>query len=250
MTKSLDSKKIKKHIFADVTGVCIFDTIDSTNSYGKEYLLCGKPSPALILAEEQTNGRGRCGRSFYSPQSTGLYMSIVYTADNYSEDALSATVSAGVASALAIEELSGKDVQIKWVNDIYIDGKKAGGILCESVFTDGKMGIIVGIGINISTDNFPVFENNVPTSTGEIDRNALAGKIYDLFFKFNSDKGVCLDEYRKRFYLLNKEIIIYRADGTEDIATARGIDDNGGLIVELDGKREIIRTGEVTVREK
>ena len=251
MKNKLNKKKIKRHICSDIKDVMIFESIDSTNTFGKNYILSSGPSPALILAETQTGGRGRCGRSFYSPEKTGLYMSILYTQDDYSYDALSATVSASVASALAIEELSGKSVQIKWVNDIYMDGKKAGGILCESVYINAKMGIIVGIGINVSTTEFPDFGSNAPTSTGKLDRSILAAKIYDLFMKFNSDKENCLAEYKKRFYLKDKEITIHRADGTQEYAIARGVDSRGGLIAEhKNGEIEIVRSGEVTIREK
>ena len=250
MEGTLYEKKIREHACDGISNIVIFDSIDSTNSYGKNYLLEGNPSPAIILAEKQTDGRGRCGRDFYSPRGSGLYMSILYTRDNYSDDALFSTVASRVACALAIEELSGRPVQIKWVNDLYMDGKKAGGILCESVFTGGIMGVVIGIGINVSTTEFPEFDNNVPTCTGELDRNALAGKIYAYFISLASKREKCLAEYRKRFYLKDKEIFIYRANGSTEPAVALGEDDNGGLIVEIDGKCEIIRTGEVTIREK
>ena len=253
MTDRLCKRKIQDGIFTDICDIIIFDSIDSTNSYGKNYVLSGNPCPAMILSESQFAGRGRCGRSFFSPDATGLYMSILYCSDTAPEDALFSTVAAGVASAIAIEELTGKKIQIKWVNDIYLDGKKAGGILCESVLTEGKMGIVVGIGINISTTDFPDFDNNSPISVGELDRNVLAGKIYDKFMLFTraENRAACIEEYKKRFYLLDKEIKIHYADGTVSIAVARGIDDRGGLVVEYEnGKADIIRTGEVTVREK
>ena len=251
MGDRLNASEIQKNLCEKISKIEVFENIDSTNSYGKGYILSGNPLPALVLSEEQTAGRGRCDRSFYSPKESGLYTSILYSQNSKPEDALFATITASVASALAIEELSDKSVQIKWVNDIYIDGKKAGGILCESVFFDGQMGVVVGIGINVSTKKFPEFENNTPTSTGNLDRNALAAKIYDYFVKFSKDKSYCLEEYKKRFFLLNKAISIHRPNGVIDSATARGIDELGGLIVEHEnGKAEIIRTGEVTVRLK
>lgn len=249
----LCKERLRENIQSDICDVIIFDSIDSTNSYGKGYILSGAPCPALILSESQSAGRGRCGRSFFSPESTGLYMSIVYTPDASPVDALFSTVAAGVASAIAIEELTEKNIRIKWVNDIYLDGRKAGGILCESVFAGEKMGIVVGIGINISTADFPKFENNSPTSVGELDRNALAGRIYDKFSFYTRavNRAACLDEYEKRFYLLNKDILIHYADGSVRGAIARGIDDRGGLTVEYEnGQTDIIRSGEVTVREK
>ena len=253
MDKLLDAKIIRENIKSEISGIEVFEKISSTNSYGKSYLHNGGKTPALIIAEEQTEGRGRCGRSFFSPRSTGLYMSILYFSKTSPELALLATVTASVASALAIEELSGRDVQIKWVNDLYIDGKKAGGILCEAVYLDGEMGIVIGIGINVSTCDFPEFDNNSPTSIGEVDRNLLAAKIYDNFMHYNEKDNFdrCLSEYEKRFYLLNRSISIHRPDGNVEHATARGINSVGGLIVELEnGRVEIIQSGEVTVREK
>ncbi len=251
MIKKLCEKLIKNNVSADICSISVFDSIDSTNSYGKNYILQGNPTPAMILAEEQTSGRGRCGRSFFSPEKTGLYMSILCKANKDYEDALIYTIAASVAASLAIEELSDKSVQIKWVNDIYIHGKKAGGILCESVSLDGEIGVVVGIGINVSTKHFPQFDNNTPTSTGSLDRNALAGKIYDkfMFYATPENRESCLFEYKKRFYLKDKKITIHRANGSLDYATTRGIDERGGLIAELaDGRVEIIRSGEVTVR--
>ncbi len=252
MNKRLSARRIRKSISADIDNIVVFDSIDSTNSYAKNYVLQNAPLPAMILAEEQTAGRGRLGRTFYSPSKTGLYMSIAYIPTGSPEDSLFTTVAASVACAKAIEELTERRVQIKWVNDIYIDGKKAGGILCESVFENGKMGIIVGIGVNVSTSEFPEFDNNTPTATGALDRNALAGKIYDYFVKFNSREHLtpCLDEYRERFYLQDKNITIHYANGESENAIARSIDERGGLIAELDGGEiTIIRSGEVTVRE-
>jgi BirA family biotin operon repressor/biotin-[acetyl-CoA-carboxylase] ligase len=252
MDKLLNADKIRASIKSDIRNVEVAEKMRSTNSYGKFYLRDGGITPALILAEEQTEGRGRCGRSFYSPRSTGLYMSILYFSQTSPELAVSATVTASVASALAIEELTGKNVDIKWVNDLYIDGKKAGGILCEAVYCDEKMGVIVGIGINVSTSDFPEFDNNSPTSIGEIDRSLLAARIYDNFMLYNTEDyhQRCLEEYGKRFYLKGRRIAIHRPNGRIDRATALDFDDRGGLVVELDdGGIDLIRSGEVTVRQ-
>ncbi len=246
----LDASKIKSALKYDACEALIFDSIDSTNTYGKQLVLSGAPTPCIVLAEEQTSGRGRLGRSFFSPYGTGLYMSILCKTHLSPDKATFATVSASVAAAKAIEALSSKNVEIKWVNDLYIGGKKAGGILCESVMQNGESALIVGIGINITTESFPEFELNSPTSTGELDRNALAAEIYNnfLYYFAPENRNVCLFEYRERFYLKDKAIVLHLADGTSKCAVARGIDDDGGLIIDIDGKTDIVRSGEVTVR--
>lgn len=238
-------------IKTNIGNITVLDTVDSTNSYAKRQITSSDPLPSVIIANEQAAGRGRLSRSFFSPRDTGLYMTILCRSDLSPEDMPLATVVASVASARAIEDTGDKQVQIKWVNDLYIDGKKAGGILCESVFADGKAFLIIGIGINVTTPDFPVFDNNVPTSTGELDKELLAARIYDNFMLYmqSRDLAPCLAEYEKRFYLKGKAITILGPDGSTERGVARSIDARGGLVVELeDGKTKTLRSGEVTVR--
>ena len=132
-----------------------YGTIDSTNSEAKRYGLSGGAIPAVFVAREQTAGRGRMGRSFYSPNGTGLYYSMLLPLPEKTDHAVSLTAAAAVAAAEAISRVLGCEVGIKWVNDLYRDGKKVAGILCESFPYEDKRLAVIGIGINLSTQQFP-----------------------------------------------------------------------------------------------
>lgn len=136
----------------------VFNSIDSTNNEAKRMTADGFRGNALIVANEQTKGRGRLGRSFYSPKNTGIYMSFLFSTNAKLSGAVLVTTAAAVAVVRAIESLTNIRPMIKWVNDIYIGNKKVCGILTEAV-TDVETGsmqsIIIGIGVNISTEDFP-----------------------------------------------------------------------------------------------
>lgn len=226
--------------------VKVMKRVDSTNSLAKRLFLKNKINKnTLIVAESQTGGRGRCGRSFYSPKAQGLYMTIALKPQNTDTPNLSLTTICAVASAEAIEKLSDKKVQIKWVNDIYIGGKKAGGILCESAPSENGIGIILGIGINTATDFFPEFENNTPTSVGNIDRNTLCAEIYNGIMKYMGDESH-IEKYKSRSYLDGKKVTVHLDNSYFD-ATVIGIDDQCHLVVRPDGEdKEItLSSGEV-----
>ena len=110
-----------------------YATVDSTNTEAKRLLNAGYRGNFLVVADEQTAGRGRQGKQFYSPRGTGIYMTVVVHHGRRLQDAVSVTTAAGVAVCRAIEELTDKHPQIKWVNDVYIDDKKICGILTEAV---------------------------------------------------------------------------------------------------------------------
>ncbi len=247
--------------------VRVFDTIDSTNNYAKEAI--GISSPALIVANRQTGGRGRLGRSFYSPAAKGIYMSIVIKPDFGIDKVLLITPLAAVAVCKALEEITGLKPQIKWVNDIYLDDKKVCGILTEAQNdTSGIIDkIIVGIGLNCFEQEFPCEIKDRATyingSLKDFDRNTLIATITNNFFELleNFDKTSLLDDYKSRSLLLGKNILVYGThqnalpeNGGQGIrAKALDIDENGGLVVEyLDGplksQRESITSGEVTIR--
>jgi BirA family biotin operon repressor/biotin-[acetyl-CoA-carboxylase] ligase len=131
--------------------VMIFESIDSTNTEARRRAASGKSAPALIIANSQTAGRGRLGRSFYSPASTGLYMTAVFEASAAFESTVLLTTAAAVSVARAIERLAGITVGIKWVNDLYLNDKKICGILCERSGDN----VIIGIGVNVNQTAFP-----------------------------------------------------------------------------------------------
>lgn len=230
---------------AEVTG--------STNSDIRALAEAGAPEGTVMIAGEQTAGRGRFGRSFYSPRDGGLYMSVLLRPELPVTDSLAMTVCAASATAEAIEELTGKKAGIKWVNDIYIDGRKAVGILTEaSVETDGHINYAVtGIGINVTDMGFPeeLREKAGTIGAGAELRPKLAAAVLGRFFAYYGklpDKGY-LSGYRRRSILTGKTIEYERGGGVFT-AKAVGIDDDANLIVITPRGEELrLGSGEVNI---
>lgn len=238
------------------TVVIVKTSTGSTNADAKVLVAAGAQHGTVILAEEQTAGRGRYGKSFFSPKDTGIYLSIIGRLGLSFSDASMITTAAGVAVCRSIEAVSDLKPMIKWVNDIFLDGKKIGGIVTEAI-SDIESGtvesVIVGVGINFKTSEFPedlrsiagpLFPKNFPLT-----RNAFAAvlinNLLDMFSDFPEKNFI--DEYRSRSLVLGKEIRFLERN-VWHTAQALGIDDKGGLIVETDGKIRILTSGEVSVR--
>ncbi|MCI6027234.1 MAG: biotin--[acetyl-CoA-carboxylase] ligase [Oscillospiraceae bacterium] len=237
----------------------VFDEIDSTNLEAKRLAMTGL-SRCAVIADRQTAGRGRLGRSFYSPPGCGIYTSLLLRPrPDQLADVTLLTTAAGVAVCRALQKAAGVQAEIKWVNDLYLNGKKICGILTEGV-TDFESGmiesIVIGYGVNFRDDaHLPeelrpivgsVFGAEPPTVT----RSALAAAMLAELLPLAEDLSSrsFLPEYRRRSMLLGREIVFSRAGG-RFAAVAEGIDDNGGLVVRLpDGSRETLRSGEVSVR--
>lgn len=233
-----------------VCDVTVLQTVDSTNTEAKRLAATiDDDKPRLILAESQTNGKGRMGRSFYSPKSTGLYMSYMYTPKTDFADSVTVTAAASVAVVRAIETLTNLSPKIKWVNDIYIDSKKVCGILTEAV-TGQTVKIIVGIGINITTEVFPDNVSKIATALNTpIDRNTLAATIIAELQKLITElpKRTFLEEYREKSLVLGKEVVFYKND-IDTYGTAIDIDQNGALIVQTSNGNITLNTGEISLR--
>ncbi len=240
----LSKEKIEKRLSG--VKVSVFDTIDSTNSEAKRSSV---PFPHLICADSQSAGRGRLGRSFYSPEKTGLYMSLAFEPRAHMADAVTVTAAAAVAVCAAIDRLCGTDCKIKWVNDVYLSGKKVCGILTEATTKGDKTVIIVGIGINCTTEAFPEDIRDRAGSIGCLDREALAAAVVNklIYYCNNLEKRDWLPEYRRRSLVLGEKIN-YTESGITKEATAVDIDENGGLVVKENGVIKTLSTGEITVR--
>jgi len=234
-------------------------TVSSTNTIAKELASKGAREGTVILALEQTEGRGRMGRSFYSPKGSGIYFSIILRPRLSIEDALLITTSAAVAVAQAIEKVGGVEAKIKWVNDIYVQDKKVCGILTEASLDFESGGLeyaVVGIGINIDTNSFP---DDIKDIAGSIFRDKpknnpvssmLVAEILNnisVMTPLITDKKY-LDEYRRRSFLIGKDIYVLK--GKEIIpAKALDIDEKARLVVEYDDQsREALHSGEVSIR--
>ena len=222
-----------------------YASVDSTNTQAKRLIESGKNGAFLVLADGQTAGRGRQGKTFYSPAGTGLYMSLAYPLSREIKDAVSSTSAAAVAVCRAIEALTELKPEIKWVNDIYVNGKKVCGILTEAV--EPKT-LIIGIGVNLSTESFPEYADCAASLNCGVDKTELAEAIIDELLKIiDCDYAEFLPYYRSHSFLINKEITFIK-DGVQTAAKVMGIDDSCGLVVELsDGKRLILRGGEISV---
>lgn len=237
--------------------VKIFDIIDSTNSYAKRTAMSDDGgAPTLIIAKEQTSGRGRMGRSFLSRADRGIFMSLLYYTDKPLSDAVSVTTAAAAIVAREIEAVCGKPMKIKWVNDIYNEKGKVCGILAETLPKGGRLAVIIGVGINIGEDSFPEELSGIASSIGDIGENAelLAANIALGLLehsKHPEDKGY-MAEYRKRFMLFGESVSLLKNGETVGSGVVVGVDDDGGLMLIPDGESDpvIISSGEVSVRKK
>lgn len=275
-----------------------FKEIDSTNTYAKRLLAeCGnlrdssgqltqaghKYHRAVIVAESQTAGRGRLGRSFVSPEKTGIYISVIYAPKGGITNPARLTASAAVGICRAIKKLSG-DLpntavlpQIKWINDIFLGSKKVCGILAEGVanFESGMIeSAVVGMGINIKK-NKSAFEGELSNIVGTLEEalsqtsssdstlsisrlqvaTEIAGQVLKIFEEDSSSQAAhkaIIKEYKEASFLLGQELTVYPLIGDKKSsykATATDIDENAGLIVTLkDGSRKTLTSGEVTLK--
>ena len=234
-----------------------YKEIDSTNNEAKRYVNDGGSLPALIFSETQSEGRGRMGRTFYSLDDRGVYMTVVLKAPD--DDAfLRVTALAAVCAAESLRELFGVKLKIKWVNDLYIYGKKAAGILAESFIVDGVRYIAVGFGINLYT-TIPnelhdiatsIFSAPIDSYTLNTQRNALINLITEkLLAALASDD---FTEYMEKYRALSCVIgssVSFIENGVTYFGTAFDITDSGALCVRLcDGEERILSSGEISVK--
>lgn len=255
----LSEARIKKALHTKTLGqnLLILPTIDSTNKKAKAMAASGAAHGTVIIAETQSGGHGRYGRPFFSPKGSGIYMSVLLRPCLKPEDALLLTSCAAVAIAEAIEEVSDVSVQIKWVNDLLINQKKVCGILTEAGigFENGELDyVVMGIGMNTGSMTFPDELSDIATSIenesgSPVSRNRLIAEVLNTLeqhIEAMNDRTF-LEESRRRSVLLGKDINVITMTETYP-AKAADIDENGFLIVEADGKRFALNSGEVSTR--
>lgn len=229
--------------------------IDSTNTYLRTLAENGTDEGCVVTANEQTAGRGRRGKTFFSPSDTGLYMSILIRPEFSVENSLFLTSMTAVATARAIERVTGIKCGIKWVNDIYVGDKKVSGILCEASFdhtSDRVNYVIVGIGINAMTpkNDFPEELKDIATSLGYEDireslLTAVVEEFFDLYDKMPSRQF--LKEYRNRSMLIGKRVEIL--GNYPFSAQVLDIDGDCHLVVMDDsGEIKALSSGEVSAK--
>ena len=237
----------------------IYDCVESTNDIAKKLASQGAADGTAVIADMQTKGRGRLGRSFVSPSGTGIYMSVIMRPELDIELAPMITAAAACAAAEAAERLCGADISIKWVNDLWLNGRKICGILTEaSLGREMKMPeyIVIGIGMNVLSvkEQFAPELGSIATSiedeTGvKVSRNRLCAGILnqlDRYIPYVGDRRF-LEDYRRRELLTGHDITA-NIGNEQIIGKAVGIDDSANLIIELpDGELRHLGSGEANL---
>lgn len=251
----INAQSIKEQLNTTVLGKNIFllESVDSTNSYLKN--LIEAPAGTLVVASEQTGGRGRRGRSFWSPKG-GIYMSLLYKPEG-DFNAGKITSCAALAVCEAIEKTTGLIPKIKWVNDVYLSGKKVCGILSEAItnpVTSQIEGVVIGIGVNVEETAVPSELKNILTSLfaecdKAVSKNQLIAEICNRLEPLLEAKNPAktVDEIRRRSLVLGKTVTVISSLETYE-AKALDIGADFSLIVEKEGERINLSSGEITIR--
>lgn len=253
----LTAEKIRSRLSFNCN-VIVKKCVDSTNDEVKTLAAQGATEWTVVIAEEQTKGRGRNQRSFFSPRGTGLYMSVLFRPTFSSSESLFVTTSAAVTVCEAIEKVSGKKAQIKWVNDVFLGEKKACGILTEASFSvenNGMEYVIAGIGINVKEGAFPKELQGIATSVFGKDcpsdaRADLAATLLERlkFYYDGIPSRSFYPQYEKRCFIIGREVIVCSGKITGK-AIVEGIDENCFLKVRFeDGTESLLSSGEVSLR--
>ena len=249
-------KQLGDHPWVDK--IIFLASTDSTNTYAKILAREGAPEGTVVIADYQTEGRGRLGRSFSSPAGKGIYMSVILRPKCEPEELYHLTCCAGVAAGDAVAAVTGQTPGIKWTNDLILGKRKVGGILTELSLKCGFVdyAVVIGIGINCSQkpEDFPEDIRDIAVSleitpaqrwqlTAELIR-----RIHRMWENLFSEKADYMETFRHRCVTIGQEISVIR---NEQARHGRALDvyDNGRLLVEFsDGTREAVSSGEVSVR--
>lgn len=255
----LSEQGIRRYLRAPLPCVVAEQMLVSTNLTAKRLAAEGAPHGTLVVADSQTGGRGRRGRSFASPPGTGLYLSMVLRSTLPMQSAVLITSAAAVAVCRAVERVCGKRLSIKWVNDLYRDGKKCCGILTEAaadVESGGVDYLIVGIGVNLfpPRGGWPEEIAGIATAVFEpgeaVNRCRLASAVADELLALCGalPDTPFMEEYRARNLVPGRDVLILQ-NGESRPAHALAITDDGRLRVRLpDGGEETLSFGEISIR--
>ncbi|MBQ8507732.1 MAG: biotin--[Clostridia bacterium] len=233
------------------------EEIGSTNNRARELALQGAPHGTVVLAESQSAGRGRFDRVFHSPKGSGVYFSCILRPEIPAEKAVLLTPMAAVAVARAMEKCADVKAGIKWVNDVYIGGRKACGILCESSmdFASGRMRhVVMGVGVNVGFMEFPDELKEKATSIANecgqaVSRNRFTAELINELNRLYAqlEDGAFMQEYRARSNVIGREVQVLRG-GESYPAKVLGISDEGDLIVETENGGETLHSGEISLK--
>lgn len=235
------------------------DKIDSTNIRAKEWAKSGAAEGCIVLADTQSAGKGRLGRTWLSPKGTGIWMSIVLRPHIRLQQIPQITLVAGMSMRKAISDITGLEAKIKWPNDIVVGEKKVCGILTEMAAKANQVEyVVVGIGVNVNNKSF---DDTIPHATSltleggcTYDREEIIKQFAQIFEEYyevflqTGNLSALMKEYKDHCINLDKQVRI--SNNQEDyIAYVEDVDSNGSLIIKrADGRCETIFTGEVSVR--
>lgn len=259
----LSKEIIKKNTTAKIFGkeIDILKTVDSTNNYLKLKAQDKADEGLVAIAEQQTEGKGRKGKSFFSPAGSSIYMSVLLKPKIKISNINLITIIAAISVVEAIYNTTEIQTSIKWVNDVMYNNKKLCGILTEASI-EGESGdinyIVLGIGINVKKINFPDDIKNVATSLGNItsidyNRNELIGQLLNQLENnynklFSNNQCELINSYRNYLSMLGNEINVILSDSTYR-AKALDIDENAHLIIQLpSGEITKINCGEISIK--
>ena len=248
--------EIKKNIPSFYQKIEYFDEVTSTNDLFK---MNTYDEGDIIIAESQNKGKGRNGKSFYSPKQKGIYISFLIKPDLTVYDSLKVTACCAVAVTKAIQKNYSLDPKIKWVNDIMLNDKKVCGILCEASLemNTGKLDqMIVGVGINVHSYEIPDELNDIATCLEKhtdkiVPRQKIIidflNEFYDDYINLSSLSF--LDDYRKHSYILHQHITVYENNKSYP-AFVTHINDDASLTVKYGDEDHILQSGEISIRKK
>ena len=247
-------RKYLRHHFIDVT---VKESVVSTNTELKSAAEAGAKEGTILAVDSQTGGRGRVGKSFFSPQG-GLYMSLILRPEFSLDQSLLITPCAAVATAEAISEVLGIEVDIKWVNDLFYKGKKVCGILTEAPF-DADSGrikyAVLGIGINVYEAEEGYGELSSIAGAllnGKIDgevKSELAAAVVNKFFDVyrNMNDHTVLVEYKRRLFVLGRDVFVLRGNNSEKMCVL-DVDRNFNLVLKRSNEEIItLSSGEISI---
>lgn len=242
--------RLKTLLPSEIPTVTVYDEIDSTSSEARRYAVSGGTANALFLADRQSGGRGRMGKSFYSPAGVGVYLSLLLPVPERSSDLLTVTSAVAVAVRRAILSVTGISVGIKWVNDLYLENRKVCGILCE-LLADS---MIIGIGINLYSSQLPDELSCIAGAilNGEADNETredlVAAVVKEVVAILKEPSEETMEEYRQNSIVLGKEIR-YIQNGVSNVGVATHINQHGHLYVrDSKGDTKILSSGEISVK--
>ena len=260
LNAELLQRAMREHLTRSETGslaaVEVVDTIDSTNA---QLMSEAASSDAhFLIARQQTAGVGRRGGTWQSPPSGNLYLSYCFHASHPLSVISLFPLVFGVEIAAELESTLGISIQLKWPNDLYLDGKKCGGMLLETkTMQDGVTAVIVGVGVNVASHPNEELLGRPVTSLQHCRQEPVALEdvalavmraIITVSGRSTADITYCLTrQWPDRDFLLNKEVCVSQSAGVDVRGVAKGIAEDGGLQVDCGGRMEVFYAGEVSL---